>query len=421
MSFFFPKLRRIPDQRDFIRDIVQRLAKIQAQQNRPESDEVDFIRLSRRDDDKLILTDGAGLVEISSRSKIFTLPNEPDGEFLVAWYKFDDVALSGVAKDHSGYRNHAIIPSTILTSGLDNNPINVFGINEGAFRFDGTSDYLIAPDSESLQVVKGASGFSISVWIKPHSINFQGSAQFPIVRRILSKSDDAANGFTLAITPFQTILFGIKTSAALGAYFFAQTPVGSINVLNKWYHVVCTYDNLPLTADVDRIRIYLDNEEMTVPTNFMVAMNTDLTLDLFIAARDPFVDNPPPFSPGDVAGFFGGELDDLRIYKNRILTKVPSTGLAPGVTGLSVRLQYGVIKFPVGTTRRLMYDEAGVPAAEPVSDDEISNLYTNRRTITTLIGSDPNRGVAMVGRTHFYVVESFSSDSFAQDSFEIQT
>jgi hypothetical protein len=71
---------------------------------------------------------------------------------LVAWYPF-----SGNAGDSSGHSNNGTVYSATLTTDR-------YGRSEKAYSFDGSNDYILIPDNNSLDFT---TAMTISAWIKP--------------------------------------------------------------------------------------------------------------------------------------------------------------------------------------------------------------------------------------------------------------
>ena len=78
---------------------------------------------------------------------------------LVGYWSFDD----STAADSSGYANHGT---------MYGDPNCIAGVKGAAIEFDGINDYIIIPDSDWLDT---DSMMTISLWIRPDSLNSEGS------------------------------------------------------------------------------------------------------------------------------------------------------------------------------------------------------------------------------------------------------
>jgi len=193
---------------------------------------------------------------------------------LVGWWKFDE-GSGTTANDSSGNENHGT---------FNGDPQWVNGKFGKALKFDGGSDYLDVPDSDSLDI--NGDQLSIVAWINGES----WSLAKHIVRKI---ADEAASPiYVFRVQPDQVRAI-LSTSAG-------NTTIQGATVLptNEWVHVALAYDG-------GEARIYV-NGELDVSSNVsgeIAQSNNELRIGL-----------------GDPAGYFHGTIDDVRIY-NKALTQ----------------------------------------------------------------------------------------------------
>jgi hypothetical protein len=193
---------------------------------------------------------------------------------LVGWWKFDE-GSGTTANDSSGNENHGT---------FNGDPQWVNGKFGKALKFDGGSDYLDVPDSDSLDI--NGDQLSIVAWINGES----WSLAKHIVRKI---ADEAASPiYVFRVQPDQVRAI-LSTSAG-------NTTIQGATVLptNEWVHVALAYDG-------GEARIYV-NGELDVSSNVsgeITQSNNELRIGL-----------------GDPAGYFHGTIDDVRIY-NKALTQ----------------------------------------------------------------------------------------------------
>ena len=193
---------------------------------------------------------------------------------LAGWWKFDE-GSGATANDSSGNENHGT---------FNGDPQWVNGKFGKALKFDGGSDYLDVPDSDSLDI--NGDQLSIVAWINGES----WSLAKHIVRKI---ADEAASPiYVFRVQPDQVRAI-LSTSAG-------NTTIQGATVLptNEWVHVALAYDG-------GEARIYV-NGELDVSSNVsgeITQSNNELRIGL-----------------GDPAGYFHGTIDDVRIY-NKALTQ----------------------------------------------------------------------------------------------------
>lgn len=205
---------------------------------------------------------------------------------LVGHWTFNE-GTSTLAKDSSNFGNNGTLVSGVSW---------VNGKRGKAASFDGSSGYVRVPDSNSLDV----DSFTISAWVR-HTSN-----TFKTWEPIVAKGD----------VTYRLLLCGSVgiycTGGSLNA-FTAAINVGELNVsssvvpeLNRWYHVVATYDRSNLILYVDGALVN------STPVTAAVTSNST---DLWIGNN---TDVPTKF--------WTGNIDDVRIY-NRALTATEITTL----------------------------------------------------------------------------------------------
>ncbi|MBI2327901.1 prepilin-type N-terminal cleavage/methylation domain-containing protein [Candidatus Curtissbacteria bacterium] len=202
----------------------------------------------------------------------------------VAWWKFDEGSGPNAA-DSSGNGN---------AGTLINNPTWTTGRIGQALSFNGTTNYVSAPDSPSLSVTGNT--ITLAAWIKPSRtganeqvVGKWGAGQDSYQFRI--NSNNGCNSTTNRIT------FRVESNSNCVLSNTALTA-------GPWWHVVGTYDGANL-------KIYINGE-----LDATAALITNLT------------DKTGSFSVGrnDDGNYFQGVVDDVRIY-NSALTAAEITNL----------------------------------------------------------------------------------------------
>ncbi|RPJ39211.1 MAG: DUF1349 domain-containing protein, partial [Planctomycetaceae bacterium] len=207
-----------------------------------------------------------------------TLPLIPIADpNLVGWWKLDEVSGPAVV-DWSGHNNHG---------ALQGAPQRVTGYDGGALKFNGSSDYVQVPHSETLIPTSGKA--TVSIWINAERHTGPGGSQWQGV---------FAKGGAPRLYNLYTEASGVLhfSSGPAGAY------IGSVSTgqvpLNEWVHVAVVVDGKDI--------FYINGEPAgeggqgaTVPTGGTAPLTIGKT---------------------DEANFFLGMIDDVRLY-NTALTQ----------------------------------------------------------------------------------------------------
>ena len=143
---------------------------------------------------------------------------------LISWWKGN-----GDANDSYGSNNGTLMNGATFAPGKVGQ----------AFSFDGTNQYVVTPDSPSLDL---SSQFTLQAWINPLSV--------PHDAAIISKVGGAGgnNGYQFGISP--SLVPGCQFNAS-GEPWSANAVNGGTTPLNVWSHIACTYDN-------DNLRVYVN-------------------------------------------------------------------------------------------------------------------------------------------------------------------
>lgn len=169
----------------------------------------------------------------------------------------------------------------------------------GVYEFNGGQNIKVNKDKQNL------TGLSVSAWIKPNSFN----TTYPGIVTALPSSgtDDYADGFTLQLWNNNKQI-DLEARDIIGGHAPSNsaTSFGSGNdlSLNKWVHVVWTYD-----SNAEENIIYTDGDE-----GISFSGSSNVTLDLYrmtIGGR---------YYNSSYREYFDGQIDDVRIY-DRPLSK----------------------------------------------------------------------------------------------------
>ncbi|TKJ33560.1 MAG: hypothetical protein CEE38_20595 [Planctomycetes bacterium B3_Pla] len=194
---------------------------------------------------------------------------------LVGWWRLDE-GSGTMAFDSSANGNDA---------RFEGAPVWVQDGKLGsALKFNGSSDYLAAPDSESLDI--NGDQLSLAAWIN--------GEDWPGANHAVRKIADTGTGaiYMIRVQP-DTVRVYLNTSAG-------QTIVQGTTTLarNEWIHIALTYDGT-------QALIYVNGQ-------------VDASMDVFGELSES--DNDLRIGRGEPAGYFIGMIDDVRVY-NHALTE----------------------------------------------------------------------------------------------------
>lgn len=197
------------------------------------------------------------------------------------------------ADDLSGNSNDGTV---VGATSMDDRSSNA----NSAYNFNGTTDYVWVPDSNSLSFGDGMSDseFSISAWI-----NMTDATRF----RILSKFDNSPGSDHMEYS------FSLDASDKLRLSLFDNSANHRIDLYTTstltsyegtWKHVVVTYDG---SSSLQGIRFYIDGVEETSTSSYMlgnyVAMENTNARSYIGHSR---------YSGGHT--YANGSIDDVRVY-----------------------------------------------------------------------------------------------------------
>jgi hypothetical protein len=205
-----------------------------------------------------------------------------DDPNLVGWWTLDE-GVGTTTLDSSGHGNDATFRG---------NPQWVADGKFGsAIQFNGTTDYLAAPDSDSLDI-KGDQ-LTLAAWVRANSW-----ATSHFIRKVADTGTDAIYFIRVQATMLRTDL---ATSAGT-TIVQGTTPVPA----NEWVHVALVYDGA-------EARLYLRGavDGRAAVSGKIAESNNELRI-----------------GRGEPAGYFNGMIDDVRVY-NRALTDGEIKALDP--------------------------------------------------------------------------------------------
>ena len=199
--------------------------------------------------------------------------------------------VNGVLQDKSGNGNNGqlvnIATSTFYTLGK---------IGQ-AFKFDGVDDSV---NMGNVLNFERTDSFSFVAWVKR---NQTGSADQIITKMI---NGGAYTGYMLAFSSTDTIIFYIRNNISNVA---AVGTTGAFSGVDKWYHIVATYNGSSLAAGM---KIYVNG-------NLVSAGAIENSLSASIVNTQPLQLAIRGTTINATSNPLNGSLDDVRIY-NRALS-----------------------------------------------------------------------------------------------------
>ncbi|MBS2099934.1 LamG-like jellyroll fold domain-containing protein [Carboxylicivirga linearis] len=199
---------------------------------------------------------------------------------LIAHYPLD-----ANGEDQSVYQHHGTLNETTSTTDR-------FGNANAAIYFDGDNDYIRISDADHLDINNNES-FSVSLWLKQEGAN---TDKYFLSKYNPSLGSNGAYGFGT----------GYTGDAYSWLYFNDDGGTenrGAIELNDgNWHHYVAVY------KPGESISIFIDNQ-LDIQQTVSYTGNTTNSTDLFIGCG------------ANIAQYFTGSLDDIRIYKRALSTE----------------------------------------------------------------------------------------------------
>src|SRR5581483_1181417 len=215
-----------------------------------------------------------------------------------------------IAGDQSGNGNNGSLVNAAWTSA---------GRYGGALSLNGTNAYVDMGTPPSLTTT---GSMTWEAWVYPTTTPADDG-------QIASLSDDSA-GWQFKTTP-DTVLrtFGIAVSAAVGPRVqrYSSTQVS----LNTWYHVAGVYNSTSRTLDI-YVNGVLDDGTLkgTVPASQVLPSGQSVN----VGRRT-----------GGSGYYYGGRVDDLRIYNRALSAAEVQSDMNTGLPGANVTLTPATVDF----------------------------------------------------------------------------
>ena len=225
----------------------------------------------------------SSIVSISKSASINQLP----GKDLVGYWPMDEESgTSAYDASGKGYIGTIQGASTWQSSSSGSCKVG------GCFNFNGSSNYINVGDKQDLNL---SSGGTISAWIRIPS-SWVGSAYPSVAGKGASAGWDS-DGWSLFAFSDNKIGIGMRNGT------FTVSPSFTNTIKDQWTHIVGTWDGTT-------IRLYQDGVQKTSASQTITPPQTSTS---FIIGRGPS------------SYYFGGLIDDVRVYNRALATSEVKT------------------------------------------------------------------------------------------------
>jgi len=201
---------------------------------------------------------------------------------LVGHWTFDGPDMIGNATDRSGQGNDGYLTNFTSTT-------TVSGKLGQALEFDGVDDYVDV--GSAWTPLNTGEPFTISAWTYLHDFD----NQYPVLMQFRSNSGVVATHFSNSAS-YLGMIIGSEDAG------WGQYKESSTDLLNRWVHVVYTYNGQGATT-IGNFAIYKDGVSRTLSTAGAFGASANVN---YIGNRDSGL-------------YWDGAIDDVRIY-NRALS-----------------------------------------------------------------------------------------------------
>ena len=198
--------------------------------------------------------------------------------------------MNGNANDYSGNNNNGVLSGVTPT-------VNRFGAANSAYHFDGVSNYISVPSSNSINKIETNDELSITAWCKPLAW-YPTWNIFGIVEKYNPSSDW---GWAFALQNANGN--GSGNDAIFISNYPAYFETNLSVTLGQWAFYALTYSKSNQT-----MKFYKNGNLIQTFNNAGLALENTGSGSVYIG-----------FSPVGINEFSNGDIDDLRLY-NRALT-----------------------------------------------------------------------------------------------------
>jgi Concanavalin A-like lectin/glucanases superfamily len=194
------------------------------------------------------------------------------------------------------------------------------GIMNNSYYYDGVDDYIDYGDKDEFSFTDGSRDipFSISCWMKPSNISN--------TQTLWGKAGPSTSLWNYICLIYQNNIY-FQLYGGGGAIQLRSQSSNEISTTDIWYHVVCTYDGSKLPTGM---KIHINGEEVV----YSVRLNNN-SYDGMPVSTYTFKTGTMQLPGGTYDYPFDGDIDELCVWKNRILSENDITTLYNDGFGLS--------------------------------------------------------------------------------------
>jgi hypothetical protein len=316
---------------------------------------------------RLVFRNGSGdiLGEIKCAYSDSYSTREPRDSSLIAWYKFDET--SGDQLSDNSQNNNT---GTLYNFNLDRCWIK--GLVSNALQFNGIDSYVSLGNGIISTVASGS--FTISCWIKLYPLAGSGK-----INDIISNSGGATAGTYLLYLNTSSYLVGSLITNSTTSTITGSTSLNDGN----WYHVAWVVNTTGTS-----MTLYINGSSHVSGTysGSLVSLNTSV----YMGSRNTS------------ANFFGGVIDDFRIY-NQALSSVEITRLYQNISQSRGRI---IIKTNNGNN--LLNDNLSGLAID--DNGRLESIKVRSQPNSTISGSLTPSGTTISGTNSIFTSELLVGD-----------
>lgn len=227
------------------------------------------------------------------------------GASLVASSVDGIVTFSGIGATNSGTTDETAAQVRYSYNGnnLDGTAFRVFGspvAPANALTLDGVNEYVLFPDTDSINSTTVTSR-TIELW-------FRADDPSIATNQVIFDEGGATRGFAIYIRSNTLYVGGWNDSATESNWTGTYLSTTDISP-DTWHHVALVLDNAGTTVESDKLIGYLDGKQFAIGSGSQLwSHNGDISLG---ANTDGLHDDG---NNGSLGNYFGGDVDDLRIW-----------------------------------------------------------------------------------------------------------
>lgn len=304
---YFKQLGKSRDARSLIKELVDRIGKLEDKVNEIET--LDFTQVIRSNNDSIVYVT-AGSIEPNAivtdpNLRLYQMPFEPDGIVLNAWIRFLSSSSSSGGGGTSGYKDDSGFGN--IAPIFSGSPTPAAGPVTGmpSLQFNGIDDCLHIPDAPTINMTGTLTyGITVSFNVNPTAVTTSGNRPRIIACKVDDSITNPSYAWSIWVEPDSTLYFHVRYAGILktAAKTFAFPS------LNRWYRVFCTFDrqanNTPqiyinAVASTDTVSTYVGSMRLSTSSK-----------SLFIGSND-------------ISGesFFSGFISDFRYWREKVVNQ----------------------------------------------------------------------------------------------------